>query len=149
MDAAALKLAGLMAQSPATESAALPALEGAPDYHWEGVFEFDVGGDAEDNFRIKAMIGFHGDVVEGSGVLDLLTGDAGGEIGLTGTRLGENVHFEMWYDSAEARSPFVCVGALSADEQAMDGSWTFACFDPENCGCDGGAGAFRLRRVRD
>lgn len=138
-----------MAQPPATEAEVIPVLNEAPDYHWEGVFEFAVGGDADENFRVKAMIGFHGELVEGSGDLELLTGDAGGDVGITGTRHGANVHFEMWFDAAEARTPFVCVGALSADEQAMDGSWTFACFDPENCGCDGGAGSFRLNRVRN
>jgi hypothetical protein len=139
-----------VAQVPNPDAIATSTLEEAPDYHWEGPFEVSVGGDANDNFRIKAMIGFHGELLEGSGFLHLEDEDEGGEVTLTGTRIGGGVSFEIWFtDANDARTPFVCVGALSADEQAMDGSWTFACFDPENCGCDGGAGNFRLTRVRD
>lgn len=135
---------------PAPDARAVPALQPAPDYHWEGVFNIEVGGDPEDDFRIKAMIGFHGEVVEGSGMLHLLQGDdEGGDITLTGTRLNESVHFDIWPSDAPVASPFVCSGTLSPDEQAMDGAWTVACMDPENCGCDGAAGRFRLLRVAD
>lgn len=138
-----------MTHVPPTETQAVPRIEPAPDYHWEGPFEVNAGGDAEDNFRIKAMIGFHGELIEGSGVMFLEGEPDSGEIALTGTRLDANVSFEIWISDAEARTPFVCTGALSADEQRMEGAWTFSCFDPENCGCDGGAGRFELTRVRD
>ncbi len=140
-----------MIGAPTPDAIATTALEEAPDYHWEGPFEVTAGADGpDDNCRIRAMIGFHGELLEGSGVLHVDPDDEGGEIILTGTRSGGDVNFEIWFsDGVEARTPFVCVGALSADEQAMDGVWSFACMDPENCGCDGGAGNFQLVRVRD
>jgi hypothetical protein len=123
------------------------ALE-TPDYHWEGPFDV-TRGEAEDSFIVRAMIGFHGDLIEGSGELHLTNDDGEGPITITGDRTGGDVRFSIWFADGEARSPLDCEGEMSADEQTMKGDWSFECLDPENCGCGGGGGTFTLERVRD
>lgn len=134
--------------APTTDTAPETAALGTPDYHWEGPFDI-TRGDVDDSFILRAMIGFHGDLVEGSGDIHLANSEAMGEVSLTGDRNGGALRFSLWFTDVEARAPVECSGELSLDEQRITGDWSFECLDPENCGCGGGAGTFTLDRVRD
>jgi hypothetical protein len=54
-----------MPNAPTTNTAPETAALETPDYHWEGPFDI-TRGDANDSFILRAMIGFHGDLIERS-----------------------------------------------------------------------------------
>jgi hypothetical protein len=134
-----------MPSTPSVDTLPESVVLETPDYYWEGPFTITRGSTEIDNFIIRTMIGFHGDMLEGSGTINVVDGDRAGAVSLTGARTGAGL---TWFDDAEARSALECSAELSTDEQRMEGDWAYPCEDPENCQCGGGAGVFTLERVK-
>ncbi len=118
-----------------------------PEQHWEGCFDYDDDGDPE-QFHIIAHLRFGGGLFEGAGKVAAKGSEESLDVALSGETNGQDVSFAMWISEEEVRfQHFSCTGTMSADETAMDGDHSYPCWDPENCGCEGGSGTFEMRRV--
>ena len=121
------------------------------EHHWEGEFTGVHGAASDCEIRVKASIAFHGDLLEGAGRLAYPPAGMPGfddAFTVSGTIGAETVDFQLWFTAVElGREPIVSSGVLGADGREMSGDWSFQCFNSATCGCDGGGGTFRLRRV--
>lgn len=120
-----------------------------PDRHWQGEFEGTRGACKGSSLHISAHIAFHGTLLEGNGRFTNPPEPSWDDrIALAGTGYAGAVDFQVWFSAQAFRpSPFACSGRLSVDEREMTGTWSFACFNPDSCGCNGGGGTFELRRI--
>lgn len=133
------RLAALLAEAPRI----------GPDHHWQGELKGKHGACKGSSLRISAHIAFHGTLVEGRGSFtNAPEASWDDRIALAGTGNAGAVDFQVWFSAQAFRSsPFACLGQLSLDQREMTGSWSFACFNPDTCGCEGGGGIFELRRI--
>ncbi len=116
----------------------LPARE--PEHHWEGELTGTRGSAKGSVLRIKALIGFRGDLVEGAGrCVNLPTEGIVGADGLilsgslsaSGLNaapidcvLAEVVTFDLAFDATPiGQAPVQCSGQLDPDHQRMAGDW--------------------------
>lgn len=126
-----------------------PALD--HEHHWEGEYFGHHGSASGSTVAVKARLAFHGEVIDGAGRLidglnDVLDGKYGFDV--DATRVADVVELHLWFEAEVlARAPFVCTGLLTGDGREISGDWTVGCFDPDTCGCDGGGGTFRLKRI--
>lgn len=123
----------------------------SPDHHWQGKLKGTHGASNGSSLRISAQLGFHGSLLEGTGHFTNGPKDDPSwddKVALAGTGHDGVIDFQVWFSAQAFRStPFACSGQLSADEREMTGIWSFACFSPAICGCEGGGGTFELRRI--
>jgi hypothetical protein len=121
------------------------------EHNWEGALSGLRGAAQNCEIGLKARIAFHGDLIEGVGrMVNRPEGmpDFNDGFTLSGTLIGDSVDFQLWFaEDLIAREPFAVSGQLSLDARDMVGDWTVRCFNPTTCGCDGGGGDFRLKRV--
>lgn len=141
----------VLRRSPVIDDLARCATAPQNEHNWEGTFTGSAGSADGFTVTIKANITFATDLIEGVGRAVNLSADApagAGELAISGTQHEDVVHFELWFGAAEmARESFSATGILSADGREMLGRWTVGCFDPQACGCSGGGGEFKLKRV--
>lgn len=121
----------------------------SPERQWEGDLKGEHGAASDHTVFVRAQIGFHGGLIAGEGSAPQFPRSRPpGTFSLTGTASGFAVSFALWFaDESVGRRPFACDGALDAEAREMRGTWSFHCFNPETCGCDGGGGVFHLWRV--
>ena len=125
-----------------------PALDLARAPHWEGELEGNHGAPKGSTIRVKAQIGFDGSLIEGVGRAVNFPADATPELALSGTRESDAVCVQVWFNGEPfGHQPFVCSGELTSDGREMAGDWSVACQNPDTCGCKGGGGRFRLKRI--
>lgn len=130
-------------------------LDGVPqlgrEHHWEGELTGARGAAESAVLRVSAHIAFHGSLIEGAGRITNADGSIAwgrGEFTLSGGLSGDSIGFDLWLASGDAaRVPLSVNGLLSADGREMSGDWSFTCFYPGACDCDGGGGPFRLQRI--
>ena len=130
-------------------------LEEAPrlghEHNWEGELAGARGAAKGCAIRVKARIGFYGDMTEGVGravnfPADMAASDA--EFTLSGTLDLDAVAFQIWFAGAPfGHQPFACAGVLGSDGREMTGDWSVGCLFPDACDCDGGGGTFHLKRI--
>jgi hypothetical protein len=125
------------------------ATEFGHEHNWEGAFSGTTGAAKDCTIRVKAALGFHGDVLEGAGrFVDFPPVDADNTFEVSGTVGPALVYFELWFTAAVvARVPFVASGSLHSGGRELTGDWTVVCFDSDACGIDGGGGTFHLKRI--
>lgn len=121
------------------------------EHHWEGEFKGSHGAAEGSTIAIKARLAFRGELIDGNGrIVDGMSEKLDGPDSFTvgGTLDGDVVDLLLWFDAPLlGRSPFVGSGLLTSDAREIDGDWTVGCFNPATCGCDGGGGTFRLKRI--
>jgi hypothetical protein len=127
----------------------LPAL--SPEHYWEGEFTGARGAAQNCTIGVKAQIGFHGHLIEGAGravTFPAEFSDTDASFSLSGVLSFDSVSFQLWFGASQIRhEPFIGSGMLSSDGREIGGDWSVQCFDPETCGCEGGGGVFRLKRI--
>ncbi len=75
-------------------------------------------------------------------------GDFGMETDVDGMRFSDTVDMQVHIFGSSIRfKPMSCEGDLSSDGTCYEGSWTMPCIDPDECGCDGVTGTFRLTEI--
>ena len=135
------RLARLLADAPA------PGFE----HHWEGELAGSSGAAVGCNIKLKASMAFHGALVDGRGrFANVGAGvtDAQATLSISGTLEADVISLRLWSASAElGRVPFEAAGKLECGGREMGGAWSVTCFNPDTCGCTGGGGTFRLKRV--
>lgn len=123
-----------------------------PERPWKGHFDVtfvDTGNTAE--VEVKSVLRLTGALIEGRGRSPEFPrngSDSDREFTLTGSRKGSRVVFDLWFGGIAARSAFTCEGVLNEAEDYIEGTWSYACFNPETCGCRGGHGKFQMEQCR-
>ena len=120
-----------------------------PHGHWEGRLKGRRGIARNHAVFIKADIRFPAGVIEGRGVApEFPTSEPGSLFDLDGALSGQAADFALYFlASTVRRSPFTCTGKLDGKQKNLRGSWSFTCFNPDTCGCEGGGGDFHFWRV--
>lgn len=128
-----------------------PKLE--PEHEWVGAIN-DIG--RQDPFalalRLRLRIG--GGLVDGTGVAwldDGLFGEGGLgrtlSISVAGTVEDGQLSFSLWIEEPPLGDhPMSCHGALSLNEDRIEGGWSLPCISPDTCGCDGSSGGLTLSK---
>lgn len=113
---------------------------------WQGEFSGEGGSTKNVEFEFDATLQLWGSGLSGTGSL---LGPPPPEDALTfaGTREGHALDLLVWFDFPDISvKPFVCTGRLSADEREISGTFAVECLHPDECGCAGGTGSFRMHR---
>ena len=140
-----------IARSPALSR----LLENCPqlnrEHHWEGDLTITRAVNPGFVFKVKASIGIHGDLIDGTGrsyTMPYKLTEADGAFTLSGSLAAGTVAFQLWFSGTDWRQrPFVATGHIGVDGREMSGDWTTQCMQPTGCGCAGLGGPFRLQRV--
>lgn len=128
-------------------------LKAEPEQHWEGVLKGEHGSAKTGRVEVKARLRFQNAVLDGRGVTHTFPTRLRGqpcEFDVSGVIEGDgDLAFQLWFIEPEiGHVPFELEGALSSNGARMTGAWTCACFYPDRCGCGGGGGSFRLKKVK-
>lgn len=122
-----------------------------PEHSWEGVLQGATGSTTGHTIEFRATLAFHGGLIEGTGRVAALARsrpDWDDSLVLSGASRDGEVSFSIWLAaSAFKQSAFSTTGHLSVDGGEMTGDWSVGCFDPVGCGCQGGGGTFRMKRI--
>jgi hypothetical protein len=135
---------------PAPKRVLEPAIVLARAPNWEGELDGLKGAAKGSTIRVKARLGLDYAMVEGEGrAVNLSAGRNHADgFSVSGVLAGAAVELQLFFSGEPfGRQPFICTGTLSEDGREMAGDWSLACLNPDTCGCKGGGGSFRLKRV--
>ncbi len=145
------EISTLTRRSPALHFLLEPTLDLARAPHWEGELTGTQGAPKGCVMRLEAQIDFNRHSIEGVGRAVNFPSDvpsSHAELTLSGSCSLETVMFEIWFSGTPyGHQPFCGAGTLGNDGREMSGDWSVACLTPDSCGCNGGGGTFRLKRI--
>ena len=128
-----------------------PGFEPAPDTHWEGRLTGESGTMEDDpGFRLIVTLRFDAADVDGEGRLYGVEPHEAVEARLfiEGEAEGAALEFDLRIANLAVRNtPFRVIAAIDPHRRRIDGKAFIECYEPETCGCEGGAASIWLRRV--
>jgi hypothetical protein len=128
----------------------IPKLEPVPERPWEGSFQAHFRNGRHYTVPVKLVLQTFPQMIEGKGrsmTFPTSGTDADRCFDLNGSRLGDNVHFNLWFaGNTVSHVPLVCQGTLNATGDAIGGEWSMSCLNMPLCNCGGPTGPFELKR---